>query len=1347
MSVIFSNSLEYKIIYIIELKTESHKGLLKIGDTSIESNLSIEELKTNSSILNHAARERIKAYTNTAGLDYNLLHTELAVRKINTSSNQTVLEAFRDHDVHRVLNNSGISKKKIKGTTSREWYEVDLDTARKAINAVKEGKKNLSNVKIDKYTSIIFRPEQNRAISETIKKFNKSDRMLWNAKMRFGKTLCAFEVVKKLKFKKTIIITHRPVVDSGWYEDFNKIFYDDQTYIYGSKNKGYEFDEIISSEKNIVYFASMQDLRESAFLGGKYEKNNKIFETVWDLIIVDEAHEGTTTTLGNDVIKAIFKENLGLTKLLALSGTPFNILGNYEDSVYTWDYIMEQKAKKEWDVLNFGDSNPYDELPEMRMYTYNLGFAFENKKFLDIEDKAFNFREFFRVWTGDVSKDLKKISSDDDIGKFINEEDVKKFLNLLTSQSEDSDYPYSKQEYRDIFKHSLWMVPGVKEAKALSGLLKQHPVFGSDFFEIVNVAGEGDEEEKYKDAEEKVKNAILNAGTDNYTITLSCGKLTTGVTIPEWTAVLYLTGSVYTSAANYLQTIFRVQSPCNVNGQIKKLCYVFDFAPDRTLKMISDSVSISAKAGKTSGQDREILNEFLNYCPVISIEGSKMVEYDSGSMLQQLKRAYAERAVRNGFDDNHIYNDKLLKLDDIEIKEFRKLHGIIGSSKPSRNIEIIDINNQGLSEEEYKKAEEARKKKPRERTREEIEMLETLNEKRKQANNARSVLRSISIRIPLLIYGADVDINEDVTMSDLVDLVDDSSWVEFMPDKITKKIFLQFSKYYDQDVFVAAGRKIRSIAMDADTLPPKDRIIKISNLFATFKNPDKETVLTPWKVVNIHMGDTLGGYNFYDKVSKETLSDAKFINNGEITSRVFSDSSSLLEINSKSGLYALYLAYSIFEIRLKKIPEDQQTLLLQKKIWREVLENNIFIVCKTPMAKSIVNRTLKGYENIRINARYFDDLNNTIKFKSKQFTDRIVRENYWKNEGSKCIMFDAIVGNPPYQESDKEDGKGSASPIYNLFIDAARMINPKYISLITPSVWFLGGKGMAGFRKTMLDDARFKEFNNYLTPKDLFSNVNLRGGVNYFVWDRDYNNTKDGIVVREILNEKLITEDKRDYKIENLNLFISDNIGFNIITRFYENNILDIDFLGSNKTLANYVSERNPFGISTTFQKFDKENNDIEQSRVYLSRGKIAHINNDRIKKGKEHIDTIKVITPFANNIATDLADDNFNTTIIGKNEIVSETFLVIGSGLLQNRIEANNLSNYLKTKFVRFLYYLAKANQNGTRQTYRFIPIQDFGSESDIDWEADYEEQLYRKYSITREERMYIENRIKDME
>ena len=360
METVFGTSFEYKLIYVFAINDEAHKGLLKIGDTTIQSDASIDALFPNCKALNQAALSRIKQYTNTAGISAQLLHTELAVRLVKGKDGQQVLKAFRDHDVHRVLENSGIPKKKLKNSTSREWFEVDLSTVLKAIEAVKKCQPNLSGMGAGTgFAPIVFRPEQEEAIEKTLKQFKTGSRMLWNAKMRFGKTLSALQVVKKAGFVKTIIVTHRPVVDDGWYEDFQKIFYDTDDYTYGSKGHGTAIEDLLNSGKKFVYFASIQDLRGSSTVGGKFDKNDAVFSLDWDLVIVDEAHEGTTTALGDDVIKNLVKEENGYdTKFLALSGTPFNILKEFDDNIYTWDYVMEQQRKAQWDELHFGDSNP-----------------------------------------------------------------------------------------------------------------------------------------------------------------------------------------------------------------------------------------------------------------------------------------------------------------------------------------------------------------------------------------------------------------------------------------------------------------------------------------------------------------------------------------------------------------------------------------------------------------------------------------------------------------------------------------------------------------------------------------------------------------------------------------------------------------------------------------------------------------------------------------------------------------------------------------------------------------------------------------------------------------------------
>lgn len=1062
----FASTFSFKIIYIFRINDEFHKGYLKIGDAKLRSNEKDPLcFPNNCHDLREDCKVRIDQYTSTAGIKYDLLYAEIAVfKECKPGKHFGEIRAFRDYNVHAVLDRSHIKKKHFDTERKQnEWYEVDLETAKKAILAVKNSQLSLnpSDISVDQ-SPIIFRPEQEEAIKKTISRFKKNNRMLWNAKMRFGKTLSALEVVKQEKFKKTIIITHRPVVNEGWFEDFNKIFYDTDEYIYGDAKKT-PFDYLINSGKSFVYFASMQDLRGSLSIGGIYDKNSLVFSTDWNLVVIDEAHEGTKTELGNKVLEQIIKaDSSNNTKVLELSGTPFNLLTDFgKDDIFTWDYIMEQEAKENWNRNHFGDSNPYEELPKMNIFTYHLEESLAG--FIDLEDKAFNFKEFFRTWTGDKQKDFKVIPSSAKIGDFVHEKDIVSFLNLICKNDDVTNYPFSSSEYQDFFRHTLWIVPGVKEAKALSALLKKHPVFGC--FEIINVAGDGDEEVESDSALNLVRKAITNEPEETRTITLSCGRLTTGVTVPEWTAVLMLAGSYSTAASQYLQTIFRVQSPANINGRIKENCYVFDFAPDRTLKMIAESIQLSV-ATSASVSSYNQLGQFLNYCPVIAIDKTGMKEFKVDFLLQELKKAYTERVARNGFDDIKIYNQEMFKLDDLELKDFERLKGILKSSMPTKKAGEININQEGFSTEEFEEIKKLEKTPKSELSDEDKERLEKLKQDKKNRASAISILRAISIRIPLIVYGMNRDIDCEVSVEDFADpeFIDDLSWEEFMPKGLTREDFIKFSKYYDKSVFIGACRNIRARAKSADELEPTERVQRIAEIFATFKNPDKETVLTPWRVVNLHLSDTLGGYDFYNEDHSSLLDEPRFVDRGEVTRNVFNIDSNILEINSKSGLYALYMTYSIYRNKLKSyLSENTDTIAtfkLKQMLWDSVVKNSIFVVCKTPMAKTITKRTLVGYRNCKANTRYFENLINQLQQSSK--LKNFIRsmhqgKSYWKVKESDNLKFNAIVGNPPYQvitakRESQTNGQLRSKSVFQYFQIAADNISTTYISLIYPGV-------------------------------------------------------------------------------------------------------------------------------------------------------------------------------------------------------------------------------------------------------------------------------------------------------
>lgn len=1332
----FVNTYNFKLIYIFKIDDELHKGILKIGESTLNTNKSISELVDNCEELNNSARNRIRQYTNTIGIQEDLLYTTLAI--------DNKKRTFKDKDIHRVLKNSGIIKHDFGNEKDpAEWYETNLETAKNAINAVKEGRKCLNRTEIDEeHEDIEFRPEQKDAIDFTLKRFNVTDNVLWNAKMRFGKTLSALEVIKRMSddshynLSKVIILTHRPVVDEGWFQDYKKIFWNRDDFQYGSKTKS-SIHDLISSGKKFIYFASMQDLRGSGSVGGKFNKNDAVFNTDWDLLIVDEAHEGTQTELGQNVIKAILESKIKTPKSLMLSGTPFNLLSDFESSdIYTWDYIMEQKAKLEWEINHPLEPNPYEDLPRMNILTYNLEDYLP--QYQEVADSAFNFREFFRVWTGETERDGKELIDESRIGKFIHEDDVNKFLELLTKQDHNSNYPFSRQEYIDNFKHSFWILPGIKEAKALKELMLQNRIFSQ--FNIVNVAGTGDD--NGYEALDAVERAIGDNPDDTYTITLSCGKLTTGVTVKPWTAVLYLAGSYSTSASSYLQTIFRVQSPSSYGGKQKDNCYVFDFAPDRTLKMVAEAGDLSVKAGSTGS--RESMKQFLNYCPVIAVNGSEMKPYNVNTMLQQLKKAYVERVVDNGFDDAKIYNDNLLKLDDVELKLFEDLKGIIGASKQKKKINDIDINKQGFTEEEWTEIEKSQKKPKRELTEEQKRLLEEIKEKKKQRNDAISILRGISIRIPLLIYGADIKDDMDVTVDNFTSIVDDVSWEEFMPKGITKEKFSEVSKYYDNEIFIGAGRRIRNIAKHADTLSPIERAKTISNIFSTFRNPDKETVLTPWRTVNMHMGDTLGGWNFYDNKYIVTIEEPRFINNGDVTRDVLLNKDvKILEFNSKTGLYPLYVTISLFKHKCLNVDSKKLTEELMEQIWEQTIEDNIFIVCKTPMAKTITKRTLIGYKDKKTNILNVEDVFEQLSNGFEKFSKYLKNPKTWEINGGVEMKFDAIIGNPPYQEniSSSEDNSSLGKQLFPTFVSSAIKLNPKYVSLITPSRWFAGDaqdKSFLKLREFIKENNHISKIVNYPDCKDVFDNVTIKGGVSYFLFENNYNGNVD--FYNSVNGD--ISKQSRPLFEDGLDIILSNSIDYEIIKKVQEKNFV---------SMTEITKGRNAFGIVGKPDVVNGISQVEKKEGLVKLQCKGEEIRWTDSKNVTKNIDVFENYKVFISKSAGDPGKDR---RVIGKPYIGEPysccTDSLIPIGKFDNIDEAINLQSYLKTRFVRFMISILKVSQNVYQNVYQFVPMQNFKNNSDINWKTgldDLDEQLYKKYNFTDEQINWIMSKVDKVE
>lgn len=1317
----FKNNQERKLIYIQSADNSTgawpqYADAQKIGETTAPEDDLEQDWTPNSEFLRESARKRISSYMTTSGVPAVVNWSELAWNK----SKKTW---FGDTQVHEVLKRSNYKNHPI--LKGREWFQVDLDTAKEAIKAVKEGRSSLKVEKESNDTNkIVLRPEQNKAVRSTIKAFKSNNTMLWNAKMRFGKTLSTYELIKKQKYQKVLVVTHRPIVSDSWYEDFNKINMEAEGYEYASREKGELQSLLNDKEKSFVYFASIQDLRESNYVGGRHDKNREVFETDWDLIVIDEAHEGTGTELATTLFQVLIKEQ---TKVLELSGTPFSILDKYkdrEDQVFTWDYVMEQQAKIRHSIEHPDLANPYESLPEIEMYTFKM----TNENRFTSSGKYFDFSEFFKI---------------NDAGNFIHEQSVINWLDQISDKDGKNLYPFSNVEYRESIRHSLWLLPSVASAKELKRLLDNHKVFKE--YTVLNIVDRDDNVTDIGPDMDRVRAAITDKPSETKTIILTVRKLTTGVNIPQLNAVVFLNNT--TSAQSYLQAAFRAQTPFTdeVLG-MKKKAYIFDFAPDRALNVLAQSVAFSPKAGALRTEDRENkLSELLNFLPVLEQEGNTMQSYSVSTMMRELKKAYAEKAVLSGFDDSSIYNDALWEVSGEDAEMFNQLQGKLKKTNQSKKTKQIDINTTGMDQEERELAKRAEKKSRKERTPEELELIQKERKKRNEVQNMIAILRSVSIRIPLMIYGMDIDLDADVSLETFVSKVDSVSWEEFMPAGFTKADFNSIKRFFDAEVFIEAGHRIRQAAISANMLSYRDRIEKITTIFSGFKNPDRETVLTPWRVVNLHLGKSIGGFNFFDENFEHELENGGYreINYKDITDKVFNKDSKVLEINSKTGLYPLYVAFSIYQYRYNVESaywSKSEYTQKDKELWQEVLENNIYVLNKTPMARTITMRTLNGYEK---NERFEKNLiyiENLVE-KLRENPDG-TRHKILKQFGDEEMKFDAVVGNPPYQESDG-GARASARPIYHYFVNLAENTSD-VSSLIMPSRWYVGGKGLDSFRDTILNSSKVRLLVDFLNPEDVFPNTNIRGGVCILMLDNNYDSKKNLTQVITYENNRITNDVKRPMKIDQLDIFIRDYDSIQILektTKCHER-----------RTVTDITSPLRPFGFRGFFikdKRFHKNKKGLTKPIICYGKDVIGFVEREEITVRAEWIDEWKVYTARANNIGTELNDDNFNTIIGEPGTICTETYLVIGASEGYSEQETINLSKYLKTKFARFLHGLAKSSHDAARQTYRFIPLQDFSESSEINWDATLSEldiQLFDKYGLSKEERDTIERKIKPM-
>lgn len=1423
--------LDLKIYAYTLPEVPSHDGYIKVGDTS------------------RKVKKRIFEQIGTAGLNPNILFEKAAKRSDGTW--------FNDKSLHRFFQLNGIQKKNFNDYAD-EWFYFNNTPEKAEILTDKYINSDYDAIQIkESHSDYLLRKEQLKAVEMTLDYYSSGQEpkeFLWNAKPRFGKTLTTYDFIRKIEAKNVLIVTNRPAIANSWLDDFKKFiawqekemkFVSETDSLKGEALSREDFLKYIETTGNKdpgqITFISLQDLKGAEFAGGIHNKLKWVGQLDWDILVIDEAHEGIDTAK-TDVAFDNIKRNF----TLHLSGTPFKALANNKfntDQIFNWSYVDEQKEKVNWDYTI--GSNPYESLPTLSLFTYQMSKLLEEQisKGLTLDDNsnvdyAFDLNEFFKVKEN---------------GKFEYEASVNKFLDNLSS----GKFPFSRDEHKDKLDHTFWLLPRVNSAKALEKLLKTHPIFKE--YKVVLAAGDGvsidlnfeDEQDfdKNEKSFDKVRKAILE---NNKTITLSVGQLTTGVTIPEWSGVIMLNN--IKSPSLYFQAAFRAQNPYefNRNGKLyrKENAYIFDFAPERTLLLFDEFANnLSSSNTKTSEGRKKKIKELLNFFPVIGEDNEgNMHELDATEVLTIPVHITSTEVVKRGFmsnllfaniagifsgdspfkeilekikpeknkrsqdrkkidvtkpllgDDGNVEIPKGIVISQTEnifgpgiykIMETYDTEGVQQSTAITTKIketlesgfntlkETFDLNKtqtdkvqsevtsviknlvdkgiekhtnqvQEIDHHFLEKIKNARdlndevkvEKLKVEYEQEKVEANKTLakninievsktietaveeqitkvEEKKKKSteDDVRDHLRGFARTIPsfLMAYG-----HAGTTLSSFEENIDEPSFEELT--SITIGEFKQLRDGFDYVDDEGKNRKIpglfNEVVFNASVKEFFNTKNNLSNYFDETLSEDIFDYIPPQQTNQI----------FTPRKVVKLMVDLVAENNPGIFSNY---NARFLDLYAKSGLYITEIVKRLNEGLKDQIPNSQERM-------KWILENQVYTFAPSNIIYNIVkNYILADFKEVSGKNIIECDL-------TKYAIDGSAKGKIIEALGGEVLKFDVIIGNPPYQEMDG-GAQASASPIYHHFVNLAKELNPELVSFIMPTRWYVGGKGLDDFREEMLNDIHLRELHDWLTPEDIFPNTNIRGGVCYFLRDENYDNSQDLTRVVTYENNKIIEDVFRPMKIEGVDIFIRDGKAIPILTKVLPDKDAELIF--------NYISVRKPFGIESNIIKTDKfrpTNSDLSSPIICYGKSKaIGYMERDEVEVRSQWIDLWKVFTPRANNVGTELSDDNLNTFVGEPKTICTEAYMVIGVELGLDKVSANNLSTYMTTKFTRYLHSLSKGSHDAAAKTYRFIPLQDFTDGSDIDWSVSVKEvdkQLYKKYGLSVDEINHIESKIKEM-
>ena len=1178
---------------------------------------------------------------------------------------------------------------------------------------------------------------------------NGRTHLLMYAVMRFGKSFTSMCCAKEMGAKLVVVVSAKADVRDEWCKTVESAENFRNEYEFFSSADLENNYSIITDTldhptdpKKVVVFLTLQDLQGENIK----DKHAQIFGRKIDLLLVDETHFGARAEKYGAVLRASQGEKLSKEEKYAvedilestkefdvnvtvhLSGTPYRILMSDEfdreqDLIAFYQFTDIVREQEEWDRDNFSKDepkeeweNPYFGFPQMIRFAFNPNES-ARKRMAALRESGMSdaFSALFKPKSvGRAEDGSHKL--------FVHEQEILELLEVIDGSKEDEELlgflDYDKIKDGKMCRHIVVVLPYCASCDALESLIRGNADKFKNLndYEIINISGV-DNPNRYKKPSD-IKRAISACeAQDKKTITLTVNRMLTGSTVPEWDTMLFLKDTA--SPQEYDQAVFRLQNQyiktfVGENGEtikfnMKPQTLLVDFDPDRVFVMQEQKAQVYNVNTDEAGNSklRERIEEELRISPVIVMNKDKIVQITATDILKAVSEYSKTRGVAE--ETVEIPVDMSL-LDIAAIRAAIERENELGS-KAGLTIKGADGDGDDMDTPDDTAPTDTTEATgtPTGTDTQTDEPSTDTTQTEEKAKDAVKQFRSYYARI---LFFAFLTKNTVISLSDIINCIDEPNNARIARNLGISKVVLEgMLAHADKFVLSRLDYKIHNLNQLShdDSVEP---ITRASVSVQKFGKLGESEVITPKHICK----------DMIDMIDDADLR------------AVMDRGNKVLDIAGKAGEFALavfekYIALGYDKEALKDaiytIPTSGITYEFTRMIY-EILGLNVDNIASKFTSYSLLE--VKDEDGDIDYAKIAALLRQNKPFDSIRMNDEIT-------EGDEIVNFDVVLGNPPYQVSDG-GAQASARPIYHNFVDISKKVEPSFMSLIMPTRWYAGGKGLDEFRNDMLNDMSIAELHDFLHPEEVFPDTNNRGGVCYLLWD--HKNTDENSSVRVVSHqgEGVITTATRKLKYRDLDIFIRYSQAIDILEKIFADE--DID------TLNNHISAAKAFGFRTFFindPKFRKTNSGLKNPVVCYGRGgNVGYVEDEEITSHREWIGNWKVYVPESNNIGTELNDDNQNSFVGAPKTICTETYLVVGADLNLNEAMANNLSEYLRTRFARFLLSLAKISQHGTGKTYQFVPVQDFSRA----WP---DEDLYAKYSLTEEEIAFIESMIKPME